>query len=151
MRLVPFEAQIEDHQIDRELPAKLLAEANGILTWAIEGAQLWHSDKLGLCRAVEAASLEYREAEDIVGQFLEDCCIVDVTATYSTTKAEFRRAFELWSTENGLPLLSTKTVADRLAKEGIRELKSNATRSWRGVRLIGNSIPAATPHWSHDL
>jgi len=150
MRLVPFEAQVEEHQIDRELPSKLLAEADGILTWAIEGAQLWHSDKLGLCRAVEAASLEYREAEDVVGQFLEDCCLVDPAGAYSTTKAEFRRAFELWCIENGLPVLSTKTVADRLAKEGIRELKSNATRSWRGVRLVANTTPAARPHWSND-
>lgn len=148
MRLIPFVAQIEDHQIDRELPNKLLAEADGILTWAIEGAALWHSDRLGMCAAVESASGEYREAEDIVGQFLEDCCMVDASAAYATTKAEFRRAFEIWCTENGLPILSTKTVADRLGKEGIRELKSNATRSWRGVRLVTADRPMVRSHWS---
>jgi putative DNA primase/helicase len=150
MRLIPFVAQIEDHQIDRELPNKLLAEADGILTWAIEGARLWHDDRLGLCSAVESASLEYREAEDVVGQFLEDCCLVDARAAYATTKAEFRRAFEVWCTENGLPILSTKTVADRLAKEGIRELKSNSTRSWRGVRLVTADKPVMRTRWEPE-
>jgi len=150
MRLIPFLAQIEDHQIDRELPNKLMAEADGILTWAVEGAMMWHTDRLGMCSAVEQASLEYREAEDVVGQFLEDCCLVDAAASYSTPKAEFRRAFENWCIENGLPILSAKAVADRLVKEGVRELKSNATRSWRGVRLVANTPPVIRPHWSAD-
>jgi len=136
MRLIPFLASIQDDQIDRELPNKLLAEADGILTWAVDGARMWHDDRLGLCSAVESASLEYREAEDVVGQFLDDCCVVDPSSVASVPKAEFRRAFENWCGENGLQPLSVKTVADRLAKAGIREMKSNATRSWRGVRLV---------------
>lgn len=150
MRLIPFLASVADSDIDRELPNKLLAEADGILTWAIEGAGMWYADRLGLCSAVEAASLEYREAEDIVGQFLEDCCIVDPAAHWSTPKADLRRAFEVWATENGLPILSTKTVADRLAKEGIREQKSNATRSWRGVRLVATDKPTIRTRWEPE-
>ena len=137
MRLIPFMAQIEEHQIDRELPAKLAAEADGILTWAIEGAAMWYADRLGLCRAVESASLEYREAEDVMGQFLEDCCIIDPALAATVSKADFRQHFERWSIENGLPMISTKAIADRLGKEGVRELKSGSTRSWRGISIVG--------------
>lgn len=146
MRLIPFSAQVQEHEIDRDLPDKLLAEADGILSWAIEGAGMWYSDRLGLCRAVEAASLEYREAEDVLGQFLEDCCVIDPVAARSVSKAEFRMHFERWATENGLPMMSTKAIADRLGKEGVRELKSGSTRSWRGISIVGlaNSAPTTT-------
>jgi putative DNA primase/helicase len=150
MRLIPFLASIQDDQIDRELPNKLLAEADGILTWAVDGARMWHDDRLGLCSAVESASLEYREAEDVVGQFLDDCCVVDPSAQFAVSKAEFRRAFENWCGENGLQPLSVKTVADRLAKAGLREQKSNATRSWRGVRLVTVDRAPTWRQWESD-
>ena len=146
MRLIPFLATIEEHQIDRDLPSKLMAESDGILTWAVDGAAMWYAEKLGMCRAVETASLEYREAEDILGQFLEDCAIVNPISAATTSKAEFRVAFETWCTENGAPMMSTKAIADRLGKAGIREAKSGSTRLWRGVELVGRARPTAS-HW----
>ena len=37
---IPFTVTIAKDQIDKELPGKLLGEAEGILAWAVEGARL---------------------------------------------------------------------------------------------------------------
>ena len=38
IHLIPFNVTIPDDEIDRELKSKLLAEAEGILAWAVAGA-----------------------------------------------------------------------------------------------------------------
>jgi putative DNA primase/helicase len=41
---IPFTVTIPPEEIDKSLPRKLLAEAEGILAWAVEGAKQWHQN-----------------------------------------------------------------------------------------------------------
>ena len=71
--LIPFEVSFRGRE-DRGLTDKLARELAGVLTWALEGCLEWQRDGLGLAPAVERATDEYREDEDVLGAFLDQCC-----------------------------------------------------------------------------
>jgi hypothetical protein len=54
LHLIPFTVTIPKEKIDRALPGKLLAEAEGILAWAVKGARLWLEHGLAKPPEVEA-------------------------------------------------------------------------------------------------
>ena len=73
---VPFTVTIPKAEQDRDLRSKLLAEAEGILAWAVAGAVRWHREGLGKPPEVEQAGAAWRTESDQTGRFLEACCIV---------------------------------------------------------------------------
>ena len=81
LHLIPFTATIPPEEIDRELPAKLLDEAEGILAWIVEGAKRWYAEGLGRPPEIEAAVLDYRNEMDQIPRFLEECCVVVLRPT----------------------------------------------------------------------
>jgi putative DNA primase/helicase len=54
---------------DIELPAKIRAEAQGILAWAVRGAIEYFANGLGTAEVIEAATAEYQEQADPVQDF----------------------------------------------------------------------------------
>jgi len=65
VRLIPFEVVIPDDDQDKELPAKLRAEAPGILRWAVEGCLAWQKEKLNPPKAITSATTEYRSEQNL--------------------------------------------------------------------------------------
>jgi len=57
------------------LQAKLLAEANGIFSWGVEGCLAWQREGLNPPKPVLDATDEYFEAEDALGRWLEERCV----------------------------------------------------------------------------
>ena len=55
LHLIPFEVTIPKDEIYRGLPEKLLAEAPGVLLWAVDGAVRWHHEGLARPEPVESA------------------------------------------------------------------------------------------------
>ena len=74
LRLVPFEREFTGEKEDPELPARLLAEVEGVLAWAVRGSVEWHQGGERMPEAVAIATAEYRRDEDIVGRFIEARC-----------------------------------------------------------------------------
>src|SRR5262249_8753643 len=60
---------------DPELEDKLIDEAPGILRWMIDGSLDWQKAK-GLVRpdCITSATEEYFSDQDLLGQWLEECC-----------------------------------------------------------------------------
>lgn len=72
IHLIPFEKVVPAEERDKDLSEKLLAEASGILSWAIAGCLEWQKIGLKPPKKVRAATEEYREESDVIGLFLED-------------------------------------------------------------------------------
>jgi putative DNA primase/helicase len=72
MKLVPFLANFEDNP-DEDLKEKLLAEAEGVLAWLVEGAVKWFEDGVHYPAQVLEAGQEYQADMDSFGQFLKEC------------------------------------------------------------------------------
>jgi putative DNA primase/helicase len=73
---IPFTISVPKQRQDRELLAKLTAEAEGILAWAVEGAGLWYRDGLQRPQEIEAARDGWQAEADHIGRFLEEMCVV---------------------------------------------------------------------------
>ena len=99
IKLIPFTVRIADDDQDLELPGKLLAEAPGILAWAVRGCLAWQRSGLGAPDVVIAANMEYRAEEDLLGTFIAECCVV--SEREKTTAAALYDAYKNWTENTG--------------------------------------------------
>jgi hypothetical protein len=74
LHLLPFTITIGKAKQDKKLTEKLLLERDGILAWAVEGCLEWQLKGLTPPPCVVAATEEYFQEEDRIGQFLEEEC-----------------------------------------------------------------------------
>ena len=72
---IPFTVTIPADEIDKDLPVKLLGEAEGILAWAVAGARRWRESGLSRPPEIDAAKDEWRSEMDQIGRFIEERCI----------------------------------------------------------------------------
>ena len=98
--IIPFEVSFVDREprapnekrADKDLKEKLMAEAPGILAWIVRGTLLWRQQGLDPPAAVREATAQYRQDEDILGDFIEDECI-----TGPNLSEEFARLYDKFS------------------------------------------------------
>jgi putative DNA primase/helicase len=135
VKLIPFTVTIGNKEIDPELPVRLEAELPGILVWAVKGCMEWQKYGLREPKAVTNATFDYRHEQDILGDFIDDCCLLKPTAAVS--KHELKAAYEEWCNNSGNQPVSQKTIRTRLIERGITEGKSGGTRYWKGITLSG--------------
>ena len=81
LHLIPFTVTIAPDKRDGKLTEKLLLERDGILAWAVAGCLRWQREGLQQPPAVVAATDEYFEAEDAVGEFLDEECFQSANGT----------------------------------------------------------------------
>jgi putative DNA primase/helicase len=134
VHLIPFEVIIPKHEQDRDLPAKLLAEAEGIIGWAVEGARRWFTEGLGRPLEVIEAGKLWRAESDALSDFVSEMCEMDPDGQVGVTP--LWEAYERWAAENAdrKPLERSqfnKALADRGCKKG----RDMVGRFWRGIRL----------------
>jgi putative DNA primase/helicase len=136
-RLHPIPFMVKITKIDREMPAKLLREAEGILAWAVAGAQLWHES--GLCRPAEidAARDQWRSEMDQIGRFIEDRCMKGQSCRgpASALYAEYK----CWAENNGEREVMTLTAFGlKLGDRGFTKEDTN-----RGIVYLGLGLKAS--------
>jgi putative DNA primase/helicase len=96
-----------ERKADPELLAKLRAEGSGILAWLVRGCLDFQREGLKPPETVRAATREYREAEDILSQFIEERFIKG--ETLQVKGGDCYKAYREWADEMGLsPITGTK-------------------------------------------
>ncbi len=134
VRLIPFLVQFRRGENEiTDMEDRLEAELSAVLRWAVAGAVDWYTNGLTDPDAVANATSEYREEEDVVGQYLDACCANDIDSRVS--KAEMYDRYKRWCEENGETPVGTKTLTLHLRAHGIREDKSGSVRYWDGITL----------------
>jgi putative DNA primase/helicase len=133
VKLIPFTVTIPDKEMDPDLSAKLEAELPGILAWAVKGCLEWQKYGLVEPKAVTNATSDYRHEQDVLGDFIDDCCVLLPTA--AVPKHELKVAYENWCNNTGSQPASQKIFRARLIERGITEGKSGGTRYWKGIAL----------------
>jgi putative DNA primase/helicase len=134
MVLVPFAVTIPPEKRDTALGEKLRREGPAILRWAIEGALAWRQCGLDVPPRVSAASTEYLDGEDLLGQFLADET-VESPGEFTFTSALHVR-FRLWIELQGLGSWSSHTFTKELKSRGFQECRRSTGRGFIGLRLI---------------
>ena len=143
LKLIPFVVTIPADEVDPRYPSRLEAEMPGILAWAVEGCLQWQRCGLGEPDVVARETGGYRREQDVLADFVEDCCVLASVASIS--KADLRAAYTRWCEENGAMPLGQRSFRARLLEMGITDGRTadRKTRIWMGLRLADR--PDNTP------
>lgn len=133
MNLIPFTVTVPPEKRDKHLSEKLWAEAGGILQWAIDGCLEWQRIGLAPPTCVLAATDDYLQGQDVVLQFVQECC--DTSPLWETNLQSVFERYKGWCTESGAFELSRMKFKDALDARGFRnELVRNVVKI-RGLRV----------------
>lgn len=130
--LVPFLVTIPPERRDKSLSDKLKAEGPQILRWAIEGALQWLDKGLNVPAKVTAASTEYMDDEDTLGQFLIDETATDPAGFVTTTDLHDR--FKFWCDRQGLHPWTLHTLRKELKSRGFQDHRRPHGRGFIGLK-----------------
>lgn len=134
MKLVPFTASMNEDMKILDYEQILVEELSGILNWALTGLRDWAQlGQLGTPEAVRKATAEYREEEDKVLQWINDCCIQDEEA--ETDSGDLFASWSAWAIRNGFePGNTTRFGRDLNTKgfvlaDGRKQVRINGKRA----------------------
>ena len=146
LHLIPFTITVPPGRRDKHLQQKLLAERDGILAWAVQGCLDWQRlGRLDPPRRVVEATEEYFEAEDALGRWLDERCVLDANAKSLT--AELFNDWRQWADSAGEFVGSQKRFADLLLTRGLEKWRNSmGVRGFRGVGLKHPPTPASAPY-----
>jgi len=164
LKLVPFEVQIDDGSIDKQLPDKLRAEMQGILVWAVRGCMEWIRNGLGEPPEIKAAGKEWRDHDDSIKEFLDDCCNVDLDTVKSPHPEErlfvpvsdLTAAYRWWAKQHGEKFpLGREGLKEKLESKGFWENRSRRingiqTRTWEGLELRREVALRSGENWERE-
>jgi len=143
LKIVPFIVHIPDEEKDEALKFKLLDELPGILAWAVRGCLAYQKEGLRDPQAVTQATSDYRKENDILGIFIDECCIMEDGATI--TNKSLRAELKAWCTGSGLDSLNTHQVKRLMLARGFDQgISSDGKhRIWKEIRLreLMDTIP----------
>ena len=138
IKLLPFNVTIpeDERRPIHEMMGMFQDEAPGILTWMVNGCLKWLQSGLQTPEDVKAATKQYRSDMDILGEFIEDCCIEEDSSKVSSKDLYFR--FKSWGEAEGLrekEIWSKSTLARRLKERGFVQGRPCGERIWKGLGL----------------
>lgn len=131
--VIPFNAKIIGKS-DIKNYAEYLFENAGpsIMAWIIDGAKkaIDKGYKFEEPKVVVDAIKEYRENNDWLGQFVNECC--EKGASFTAKSGELYQAYRAYSTQNGEYIRSTSDFYSAMEKAGLER-----RRGAKGVQVYG--------------
>jgi putative DNA primase/helicase len=152
MRLVPFNVKFVDRpagatgepgpgEKDPFLVERLKAEAPGILRWMVEGCLALRAEGLAPPKDVEAATEAYRKGEDVLGAFVDECCVLRPDAR--VLKGALHDAYLAWAKTAGEGLVPTREFKKYLLERGVGEGRMHeGAKCWKGIGLLAVDAPS---------
>lgn len=131
IRLVPFNERFEADKQDKELGAKLKAEAPGILAWLVQGCLEWQRHGLPVPEAVAEATSQYRSSQDLLGAFLDEACAVG--NDYRVSVSDIYGSYRTWCERNGHKDIGGTAFGRRMGERGFK--KDPGRRWYLGLML----------------
>lgn len=134
--VIPFNAKITGASDIKNYADYLYEHAGSfIMKWIIEGAKkaIDLDFKTKFPKVVEDAIEAYREDNDWLGHFLEDCCEVDKAATEKS--GELYQAYRAYCLNNGEFTRSTVDFYSAIDKAGFQKKKTNKGTIIYGLKL----------------
>jgi putative DNA primase/helicase len=132
--LVLFERAFKEQERDRHLAETLAHELPGILRWMVAGCIAWRAQGLDAPAKVRLATQEYRSEMDILGDWIEACCVVDPGVT--TPMADLYRSYSDWCESEGSRAFSNRRFGRNLGNKGYQNTKQTGQRCRVGLRLM---------------
>ena len=133
IHMIPFNVQIPDSKVDKNLTHKLKAEMTSIFRWMLDGCALWQSEGLNMPRAVLECVREYRREMDVISAFIEDCCVPEGSVAAKTLYA----AYCQWADDNNEYRMSNTKFGAEMVRT-YTKIKTRQGFIYSGLSLIPN-------------
>lgn len=134
--VIPFNAKITGKSDIKNYADYLYENAGSyIMQWIIEGAKkaIDLNFKTPLPKVVEDAIEAYREDNDWLGRFIDECC--DVDDSYKEKSGEFYQQYRVYCLQNGEYVRSTTDFYSSVEKAGLMRRKNNKGMFVFGLKL----------------
>lgn len=136
VRMIPFRRQFDGDAVDDGLLEKLKAEGPGILAWAVQGCLKWQTSGLPMPKAIEEATVAYREENDPLAEFIEARCVV-ASGAHVEAGALWDAYLSCASDSMERNALDRKAFSQRLRGKRFEKRKVGKERKWTwfGIEL----------------
>lgn len=154
IRLIPFTVTIpEEERIPRsEFEALMMAEASGILAWAVKGCLklIENGFLLPIPEEVKKATENYRNEMDILGEFLGECCIQG--PDFKARVSDLYQEYEKYCNATKEKPISKRTFSLKMLEKGFTQRKgTKGVRIWVGIGIVDATREDAEPPGDDDI
>lgn len=136
IHVIPFDVQIPEEKADKNLKYKLAAEYESIFKWAVDGFILWQNEGLVKPARVMAAISEYRHENDVIGSFIDACCIENDGS--SVQASVLYAVYCKWAAENNEYKMSNTKFGAEMIKR-YEKIKERRGLFYKGLSLADNA------------
>lgn len=137
VQLVPFTVTIPEEERDPQLAERILREeAAGVLNWIVAGCLEWQRIGLAPPDIVREQTEAYRAAEDVIGAFIDERCVMLREAT--VRGGALYKAFEAWSDEQGVRPMRGRDFAAEIIGRGFEKTRDRRGALYRGIGLAAD-------------
>jgi P4 family phage/plasmid primase-like protien len=137
LKPVPFDVRMADNDpnMDKKLIDKLVAEGPGILAWAVRGCIDWRAQGLGEPPEIGEANTSWREHDDPLKEFFEDCC--ETSPELWVRSAELSATYVWWcKREHERFPLGRSSFGERITARGLKHSRSRKTADGKQIRAV---------------
>jgi len=129
---VTFTAEKRNPNLRDEL---LKGHREAILAWIVRGCLEWQRIGLAEPEVVTTATNQYRQEQDILADFLAECCVLQYSATI--TVADCYKEYKQWCEDNETYYIHKNTFNKRLEEKGLTKARGTGNKmTWHGIRLL---------------
>jgi P4 family phage/plasmid primase-like protien len=149
LQVIKFPTSVPKDEQDKTLTSKLIREeSKGILAWIVQGAIDWYKNGLETTPEVDAAGSNYRNQQDLIKTFINQCCEVsDLTISGKKLYDAYRYWVEQSNLGRAVSNVEFGREMSRIPPElGLKETVSAGVRTWF-LHVSGEYQP---PGWGSD-
>lgn len=143
VQIVPWNATVDDDERDGSLAEQIVREeAAGILQWLLRGVAAWREEGLQPAKRVAWETARLRGDMDVVGRFIEECCVIGPNARALGT--DIYKKYREFCEAEGLKPWSNNAFSRDLAKRGFQVQRSGSKRYRVGISV---AMPDGWSRW----
>jgi len=145
VNMIPFEVIIPEEKRDPQLATRLKAEASGILNWMLRGLKVYLDHGMTYPAKVRQATNQYRESQDIIGQFIAAKCVLRDEAEVQFS--QLYDAYKQWAAAAREFTMTERKFSEALKKRPKLKAKRKKGLTWyAGIGLrAGQEQPQVDP------
>ncbi len=102
--------------------------------WALAGHRIWKQQGLQTPDSVTKSTKNYRNENDVVGQWLNSCCIVGMGGV--TPMAQLHVSYSTWCLKSGFEPKSSEAFGKELTRKGFENIKGRDGNKRKGIILL---------------
>lgn len=123
LKMIDFRVSLRPEEQDTSIPDRLRDEAPGILARCVRNCLIWQNSGFPSVASIEQATAEYREDEDVLKGFIEDCCEVGPEAG-RVAAGSLYGSYKGWAEFNGYAVMSAKRFGKSIVDRGFERAHS---------------------------